>query len=435
MNERVFIISLGCAKNQVDSEKLAGAIASKGFEFAEDLESADIIFVNTCAFIEPAVKESVDVILHLEELKGLEKVKKIGVLGCLLNRYGDDLKREFPTVDIWARSEEWEHVLSCLGVNDTNFSPCSRGFISETTSWSRYLKITEGCNNCCSYCTIPTIRGQLRSRPIDEILEEAENLELQGAKEICLVGQDLTAYGMDWDGSPHLVELLDLLEKHVSDDMWIRLLYLHPMRVNEVFLERITSYKKVLRYLDIPIQHVDDEILSSMNRHVTESDLRRIFSYARRIDPDFALRTTIIVGFPGEDNFKFKKVLRFLEDMEIDRVGAFLYSPEEGTKAVGIKNQVSDEVKRKRLDILMELQADISLVRQERFLGRTLKVIVEEKSYEDCALGRSFREAPEVDGVIAIKGVKDVPCGDFVNVRINAVTEHDMEAEVVVDEG
>jgi len=435
MGDKVFILSLGCAKNQVDSEKLAGMMTSQGFEIVDSLDAADVVLVNTCAFIEPAVKESIDALLGLEELKASGKAKKIGVLGCLLNRYGDDLKKEFPTVDIWAKAEEWDKVLAYFG-KDKPSTSCVRGFIPETIKWSRYIKIAEGCNNRCSYCTIPEIRGPLRSRPIKEIVEEAQFLASQGAKELCLVGQDLAAYGMEIDGQSHLTELLDILDKDLPSDLWIRLLYLHPAHIDEKMLDFISSCRKVLRYLDIPIQHVDDEILSSMNRRVTEKDLRKIFSYARSIDPDFTLRTTIIVGFPGEDEGKFEKVLRFLEDMEIDRVGAFLYSPEDGTEAATLGRQVPERIKQERYDTLMELQAFLSLRRQERFLNRTLKVLVEENhNYDGYALGRSYREAPEVDGVIVIKNANNLVPGSFVNAKVVSVSEHDMEAEVIFDEG
>lgn len=435
MGDKVFILSLGCAKNQVDSEKLAGMMTSQGFEVVDSLDAADVVLVNTCAFIEPAVKESIDALLGLEELKASGKAKKIGVLGCLLNRYGDDLKKEFPTVDIWAKAEEWDKVLAYLG-KDKPSTSCVRGFIPETVKWSRYIKIAEGCNNRCSYCTIPEIRGPLRSRPIKEIVEEAQFLASQGAKELCLVGQDLAAYGMEIDGQSHLTELLDILDKDLPSDLWIRLLYLHPAHIDGKMLDFISSCRKVLRYLDIPIQHVDDEILSSMNRKVTEKDLRKIFSYARSIDPDFTLRTTIIIGFPGEDEGKFEKVLRFLEDMEIDRVGAFLYSPEDGTEAATLGRQVPERIKQERYDTLMELQAFLSLRRQERFLNRTLKVLVEENhNYDGYALGRSYREAPEVDGVIVIKNANNLVPGSFVNAKVVSVSEHDMEAEVIFDEG
>ena len=436
MGEKVFILSLGCAKNQVDSENLAGMMVSEGFEIVDTPDLADIALVNTCAFIEPAVRESIDVALQLEELKNSRKVKKIGILGCLLNRYGDDLKKEFPTVDIWARAEEWEKVLTYLGKNEICFDSRARGFIPETVKWSRYLKIVEGCNNRCSYCTIPKIRGPLRSRPIGEIIEEAQLLVSQGAKELCLVGQDIAAYGIEGDGKPHLTELLKILDKELPPDTWVRLLYLHPVHIDEKTMDHIASCKKVLRYLDIPIQHVDDEVLSSMNRKVTEPDLKRIFSYAREIDPDFALRTTIMVGFPGEDDIKFQKVLHFLDEMEIDRVGAFLYSPEDGTEAANLKGQVPEKVKRNRYDTLMELQAFVSLRRQERFLNRSLKVLIEETdSYGGYALGRSFREAPEVDGLIVIRNADNLAPGSFAEVKVISASEHDMEAEVIFDEG
>ena len=305
---KAFLLSLGCAKNTADSEVLAGMLKTAGHTLVENAEDADVAFVNTCGFIQPAVEESIGAILDLEQLKEQGSLRRIGVLGCLYNRYGEDLKKEIPSVDIWAKAEDWSSVLRALG---SDACAPSRGMLTETRRWTRYLKVGEGCDNVCAYCTIPSIRGRSRSVPVAAVVAQAETLVREGARELCLVGQDLTAYGRDLDGKTGLLDLLGALETSIPDDIWLRLLYLHPAQMDEAFIDRLLSFKKVLRYLDIPIQHIDDEMLRRMNRPGTASHIRRLFSHARKADPFFALRTTIIVGFPGETEAAFGKTLDF----------------------------------------------------------------------------------------------------------------------------
>ncbi|NCC60958.1 MAG: 30S ribosomal protein S12 methylthiotransferase RimO [Verrucomicrobiae bacterium] len=426
---KVYLISLGCAKNSVDSEKLLGVLQAFGVPVVHDIAEADIAIVNTCGFIQSAVEENVNVILDLESMKEKGLLKKIGVVGCLVNRYGDELKKELPTVDLWAKAEEWGNVAAFFGGSMTFEG--KRGILQETRPWSRYLKVGEGCDTFCSYCTIPSIRGKARSIPLPELLQEAQSLVQNGAKELCLVGQDLTIYGRDLYGDDGLRMLLRALDAELPEEVWIRMLYLHPSRIDESFIDMVAENPRILSYLDIPIQHIDDEILHRMNRPDKEGHIRRIFAYARSVDPLFALRTTIITGFPGETERQFNKVLNFLEEAEIDRVGAFMYSPEEGTPAAQMEGQVDASVKNSRYDRLMTLQAEISLERQRLFLGRTLSILVDEISQDDgFAWGRSYRDAPEVDGLVGVAEGAGLTEGAFVEVLITDAEEHDLFAEI-----
>lgn len=426
---KVHLISLGCAKNSVDSEKLLGVLQAFGVSVVDDISEADAAIVNTCGFIQSAVEENINVILDLEAMKEKGLLEKIGVVGCLVNRYGDEMKKELPTVDLWAKAEEWGRVASFFGGNMTNQG--KRGMLPETRPWSRYLKVGEGCDTFCSYCTIPSIRGRARSIPLPALLEEAHSLVQSGAKELCLVGQDLTIYGKDLYGERGLRMLLHALDSELPDYVWIRMLYLHPSRIDEPFIDMVAENPRILSYLDIPIQHIDDEVLRRMNRPDKEGHIRRIFSYARSVDPLFALRTTLITGFPGETESQFDKVLAFLEEAEIDRVGAFIYSPEEGTAAALMEGQIEASVKNSRYDRLMTLQAEISRERQRLFLGRPLSILVDEIDKGDgFAWGRSYRDAPEVDGLVGVAEAAGLSEGAFVEVLITDAEEHDLFAEI-----
>ena len=428
---KIFCLTLGCAKNRVDSECLAGALAAAGHELVQTPEEAEAALVNTCGFIRPAVEESISAILELEKLKKEHKLKKIGVVGCLVNRYGPDMRAEIPAVDFWVNTEDWKSVLTALGsVGD---DARHRGALPTTSKITRYLKISEGCGNCCTYCAIPSIRGPLRSLSADTIVKEAQQLVTEGAKELCMVGQDLTVYGTDRGESGGLAALLDALESSLPADVWIRLLYLHPSRVDSKLLERVAAGRHVLPYLDIPVQHGDPEILAAMNRGISPGHLRGIFTEARRISPDFALRTTCMVGFPGEKKSHFDNLLSFIKEVRFDRMGAFTFFPEEGTKAAEMPGQVPQKTKDKRLEELMAAQEEISFERQQQFVGRELKVLVESvHTDEGYAEGRSFREAPEVDGIIEINnarpGLKE---GDFITVKITEALPHDMSGEEI----
>lgn len=428
---KIYCLTLGCAKNRVDSECLAGALAAAGHELVPSAEDAECALVNTCGFIRPAVEESIAAILDLEELKKDKKLQKIGVVGCLVNRYGEDLPSEVPLVDFWARTEDWKFVLEQLKTPGDDAR--RRGTLPLSSKYSRYLKISEGCGNCCTYCAIPGIRGPLRSLPVEVIVKEAAQLAEEGARELCVVGQDLTVYGTDTDGRPRLIELLDALESSLPHDLWIRLLYLHPSRVDRALLERVAAGRQVLPCLDIPVQHGDPEILAAMNRGIAPETLRGIFRTAREINPDFALRTTCMVGFPGEKKRHFDNLKNFVSEVRFDRMGAFTFFPEEGTVAAALEGQVPERTKNRRLGELMRLQEEISFGRQRCFIGRELKVLVEKIEREEgYAEGRSFREAPEVDGVIEIRNIReDLKEGDIITLRVAEAMPHDMTGEEI----
>ncbi len=430
---KIYCLSLGCAKNRVDSECLAGELSRAGHELVDDVEAADIGIVNTCGFIRPAVEESVEAILDLEQLKLEGKLKKIGVVGCLVNRYRSDLLSEMPSVDFWAQSEDWASVIRSLGGAPVD-GRC-RAPLPSSSKFARYLKISEGCDNRCTYCAIPGIRGGLRSLPMDIIVREAQQLVTEGARELCVVGQDLTVYGTDDGGNSRLIELLDALESSLPAEIWIRLLYLHPSRVTTKLLERVADGKQILPYLDIPVQHGDSRILAAMNRGMDDNSLLSIFTTARSINEGFALRTTCMVGFPGEGKSHFDNMMKFVSKARFDRMGAFAFYPEEGTEAARMQKQVSDETKRNRLEKLMALQEEISYERQQLFIGKEMKVLVEKIDIEDgFAEGRSFREAPEVDGLVEIRNIRnDLIEGDIIKVRMTEAMPHDMVGEEVIE--
>ena len=420
---------MGCAKNTADSEHLTAQLEQLGHVITGIPDGADIAIINTCGFIQDAVKENIDAILDLEQLKENGIIKTIIVAGCLVNRYEKELREELPSVDLFARSEEWEKVITFLGGKFN--ANCTIAASSLTnTSWSRYLKISEGCNTLCSYCAIPLIRGKLRSVPLKQVVSEAHLLCAAGAKELCLVGQDLTVYGTDTGTS--LRELLSTLNAELPAGTWLRLLYLHPNRVNEELVDFLMTQEKVLHYLDIPIQHADPEILARMNRPCPPEHLRRIFTYIREQDELFTLRTTIMTGFPGETARSFEKVLDFVSDVEFDRLGAFVFSPEDGTKAAAFPGQVSRKTAEARCSRLMELQAEIAQERSELFIGREVDVLVEEVDGEAGeAWGRSYRDAPEVDGLVCVNTAAVRP-GDVVRGKIYDCNENDLFGGVIV---
>ncbi len=394
-------------------------------------DEADAALVNTCGFISPAVEESVDAILDLEILRRSGKLKFLGVVGCLVNRYERELMEEIPSADLFARAGDLSAIAEAM--NNGRFTP-GRILLPGMPSWTRYLKISEGCNNRCSYCTIPTIRGPLASSPPAVLFREVEELVSEGAREICFVAQDLTAYGHDLGPDLDLAGLIDGMEERFGgEDLWFRLLYLHPGRVGRPLIEKVVSSRLFLNYLDLPVQHVDPDILRAMNRGGSEGGKALdLFTFARSLDPGFALRTTLMVGFPGEDDRRFQSLLEFLESARIDRVGVFPFYPEDGTAAAEMEDQVDEEIKRERLERTVSLQERISLQRQKLFEGEVIKVLVDEFNPEEGYIeGRSYREAPEVDGVVEAFTSAPVATGEFVMVRVVEAMEHDLAGEVV----
>lgn len=408
-------------------------MAESGFQIVDAAEDADIALVNTCGFLQIAVEEGIGVILELERLKKSGVISRLAVVGCMVNRYGTELMREFPSVDYWARSEDWNGLLSAMRapVPEKSRFEIARADISGKP-WTRVLKISEGCNCNCAYCAIPGIRGRLRSREIRAIVDEAHHLVDEGAKELCLVGQELSMYGADLFGKPSLPALLDVMEEELPTDVWLRLFYLHPSYVNRGFLERVASSRHILPWLDVPIQHIDDAVLRRMNRPPVEEHIWDLFRWGREVNPDFAFRTTLMVGFPGETRDQFDKLLDFVEDIRFDRLGAFTYSPEEGTPAATFPDQIPEEVKAERYNELMELQQSVSIGRQAMFVGRTLDVLIDEIDGENgCRVGRSFRDAPEIDGIVSVYGADDVLPGDRIRVKITDSDEYNLTGEPV----
>jgi ribosomal protein S12 methylthiotransferase len=421
---------MGCSKNSVDSEKMAGVLESAGCDIVNEAAGSDICLINTCGFIRPAVEENIESILDMVDLKSGGGTGRVVVVGCLVNRYGAGvLEKEIPDVDAWAGSEDYDAILRAVcgdeapAASDTS----SRLSLPGAPKHVRYLKLSEGCDRRCSFCAIPSIRGGLRSAPMDAVVAEAVSLVQDGARELCLVAQDLTAYGRDLGARDALLKLLDALESSLPRDIWLRLLYLQPDGVDKKLLERAAS-GRVLPYLDIPIQHASGNVLSLMNRPGSYEDLLGKFKLAREIRPDFALRVTCMVGFPGETGEDFDVLLRFLDEARPDRAGAFIFSPEEGTPAADLPRQVDSRTKRSRLNKLMALQEEISLSRQELFLGRTIDVMID-AARGGTAEGRSFREAPEVDGLIEIREARgDLRPGDVIRAVVTGALEHDMIA-------
>ena len=373
------------------------------------------------------MKENIDAILDLESLKQQGVIKRVIVVGCLVNRYEQELRAELSeTVDLFARSEEWEKVISFLGGKyNANCQAVSHAI--DNHFWTRYLKISEGCNTLCSYCAIPMIRGRLRSIPVSQLIAEAKMLCAAGARELCLVGQDLTVYGQDIGSSLH--ELIHALDSELPEGVWLRLLYLHPNRVDESLIDFLLTQSHVLHYLDIPIQHAAPEILSRMNRPCPEGHMRRIFTYIREQDSLFTLRTTIMTGFPGEKDSHFGHVMDFVSDIEFDRLGVFVYSPEEGTPAAKLRGRVPRKVAESRCTQLMNLQAEIAHERSSLFVGRELDVLAEEREGGEL-WGRSYRDAPEIDGMVCIDGAEPTKPGDMLKVKINDYNENDLFGEI-----
>ena len=428
----VCCITLGCFKNHVDSERIAGVLKDSGYEIVATLHEADACVINTCGFLKDAVEENIAVILDAGEARTNGTIEALVVFGCLVNRYGaETLAQNIPEVDAWIRCEDYtalSHALPRKTVPIASMSP-KRVPIPNTAMHVRYLKVSEGCSNHCSYCMIPSIRGDTRSLSISFLVEEALSLVREGARELCLVGQDLTAYGADLGDGTDLIGLIDALESSLPHDIWLRLLYLQPMGVERRLLERVANGRQVLPYLDIPIQHASEKLLASMNRHISREALAEIFLTARQIRPDFSLRTTCMVGYPGEDRQDFGGLLRFLDEIRFDRVGAFVFSPEEGSLAATMPQQVTEKTKKRRLERLMSHQETISAERQSLFLGKTLDVLIDSVSKDGYVEGRSFREAPEVDGVIEIETTGGcLRPGDRIRTIVTETYEHDLRA-------
>ena len=435
---RVSLVSLGCPKNLVDSEGALGEIVQAGHEIIADNSRADVIVVNTCGFIESARAESIDAVLEALEYKRRGSCKAVVVIGCLAQRFSEELKTELPDVDVLLGVEHSgklagsiERALEGESIVDAP-APVrewveSKARIQSTPPWTAYLKVSEGCNNRCAYCAIPDIRGPLKSRPEELIVDEAKRLADNGVKEIILVGQDLTQYGADENRRNALPELLARLN-NIEALRWIRLLYCYPSRITPELIDAVALLERVAKYIDIPIQHGDNKMLAAMNRRGKAEDYIRVIDELRTRVPGIALRSTFIVGFPGETDEAFRNLMEFVKRVRMDRVGTFTYSREEGTPAYNMSGQVSVRKARARLDKLMRLQQQISLECNSAFVGKELEVLVEGRTEDGVLFGRSYRDAPEIDGLVYLPGANAEP-GSFVSVRIKEATEYDLVAE------
>ncbi len=423
----VNLISLGCAKNLVDSEILLGGINQTNLDIVKNPEEADTIIVNTCGFLDIAREESVNTILEAAELKNSGNLQELVVMGCLSERYPNEIKEEIPEIDRIFGSNDHRQIVSFLTGKD--FSRDDPLFFRSlmTPKHYAYIKIAEGCDNGCTFCSIPIMRGLQKSRTIPAILEEAERLASNGTKELIVIAQDSTSYGYDLDERVYLSDLIGELNKVKNID-WIRIHYAHPAFLSQKIINAIAESDKVCNYLDMPIQHAADDILKSMRRDSTQNSIRNRISRLRDAVPEIAIRTTLIVGYPGETEDHFESLKSFIEEIKFDRLGIFTYSEEEGTAASALEDTIPRKVKDERKNSLQDLQQDISLEKNELFINKELKVVID-KSSEKVSVGRTEFDSPEIDNIVHVRGEAEV--GSFVNVKIQKVNEYELIGEIV----
>ena len=416
------LISLGCAKNLVDSEILLGGLNKTNMDLTDDPEKADSIVVNTCGFLDIAREESVDTILQAAEMKKTGSLKELVVMGCLSERYPEELKKEIPEIDRIFGSNDHKQIVSFLTGKD--FAKDDPLFFRSlmTPKHYAYLKIAEGCDNGCSFCSIPLMRGLQKSRTIPAILEEAERLVQNGTKEILVIAQDSTSYGWDLEKKVYLSDLLRELDQ-INDLEWIRVHYAHPAHLSQRIIDAMAECDKVCNYLDMPIQHASDDVLKSMRRGLGQDGIRNRIERLREAIPNLGLRTTLIVGYPGETEKNYMELRDFIEEMRFDRLGVFTYSEEEGTLAADFEDDIPRETKDARKNDILELQHDISLEKNERFIGETIKVVID-KSGEEASVGRSEFDSPEIDNIVHVKGHAET--GAFHQVKITDVNEYEL---------
>ncbi len=440
---KVGFVSLGCAKNQVDTEVMLHHLVSAGYEITPEDIDADVIIVNTCGFIESAKQESIDNILDVAWLKKNRHLKAIIATGCLAERYREEIFKDMPEVDALVGVGSIHRIAEAVGAvlegkKYTSFEDKEKlrlggERVLTTPEYTAYLKIAEGCDNRCTYCAIPLIRGGFRSRPIEDLVAEAKELEALGVKELNLIAQDTTRYGLDLYGTYSLARLVRCLTEETSIP-WIRLLYCYPDKITDELIDELAHNPRVVPYMDIPIQHISDSILSKMNRHGDSALIRDTIRRLREGVPNITLRTTAIVGFPGETDADFEALCAFVKEARFDRFGAFTYSPEEDTPAAEFPEQIDEQVKQDRYDILMDTQLTVSEELQRDMLGKTITVLSE--GYDAAAeihVGRSAADAPDVDGKVYFRAKHRVAEGRFVQVRITETLDYDLVGEIVAD--
>lgn len=434
---KVGMISLGCPKNQVDGEALLAKLAASGYQIVNEIENSDVMIVNTCGFIEDAKREAIDTILEVAQYKEAGAISAIVVTGCLAERYQDEILKEMPEVDavigIGANADIVKVCDKALcGIQTSNYPnkcylPMDDERVLSTPSHWAYLKIAEGCDNRCSYCAIPGIRGKFRSRKIESVVNEAKALAERGVKEIILIAQDTTKYGQDLYGEYSLDKLLKELVK-IDGIEWIRLFYCYPQRITDSLIDVIANEEKICNYIDIPLQHSDKTVLKNMNRVGDGNDYKNLLDKMRKAIPDLALRTTFMVGFPGETDEQFENLCDFVKEIKFDKMGCFTFSPEEDTPAYDMDNQIDEDVKKRRQEVLMNTQYSITEASNKNRVGNVYKVIVD--SFDNGKyIGRSYMDSPEIDSGIIFTSKEKIKVGDFVDVKITDFDGYDLIGE------
>ena len=437
---KIGMISLGCPKNQVDAELMLAKLAADGHEISGEISGCDVVIINTCGFIEDAKREAIDNILEMADFKEAGEIGKIVVTGCLAERYKAEILEELPEVDavvglgnngniadIVSKVIDADTPIVAIGERE-NLPLCGERLLTTPEYWG-YLKIADGCSNHCTYCAIPSIRGEMRSRPIEECVEEARALAADGIKELIVIAQDTTRYGEDLYGEPKLAKLLTELCK-IDGLHWIRILYCYPDRLNDELIDVIAKEDKICKYIDLPLQHCNGEVLKRMNRHGDRASLTALIAKLRERIPDVCIRTTLITGFPGETEEQFCELSEFVHEICFDNLGCFAYSPEEGTPAASFEDQLEEDEKVHRGELIMDAQYGIVLNNNEALVGRTLEVIVDGYDpYNDVYEGRTYRDAPEIDGKISFVCDGSLQPGTFVNVTVTGYNEYDLLGE------
>ena len=438
---KVGFISLGCCKNLVDSEVMLHNLRSAGFELTPNEDEAEIIIINTCGFIESAKKEAIDNILDAAYLKENGKCKHIIATGCLVERYREEVMKELPEIDALVGigslddiAEACEAVMrgeKYISFKDKETADLGGDRVITTGPYTAYLKVSEGCDNLCTYCAIPLIRGKHRSRTIEDIVSEAKSLEAKGIKEINLIAQDTTRYGLDLYGEYSLAKLVRAITAETNIP-WIRLLYCYPDKITDELVDELRTNDRLLKYMDIPVQHISDSVLKRMNRHGGKALIMETIQRLRDQVPDIILRTTAMVGFPGESEEDFAELCEFVKTVKFERFGAFTFSPEEGTAAADMDDQIDEQIKQDRYDCLMQTQLIVSEEKTAEMIGRELTVICEDfDPAAEVYLGRSYADAPDVDGKVYFKSRIKIAIGDFVNVKITKALDYDLVGETV----
>jgi ribosomal protein S12 methylthiotransferase len=438
---KVGFISLGCSKNLVDSEVMLHNLHAAGFEITPNESEAEIIVINTCGFIESAKREAIDNILDAAYLKENGKCRHIIATGCLVERYREEVMNELPEIDALVGIGSLDDIAEACkavmrGEKYTSFKDKESSYLGgeriiTTGPHTAYIKVSEGCDNLCTYCAIPLIRGKHRSRPIDDIVAEAKTLEAKGIKEINLIAQDTTRYGLDLYGEYSLARLVKEITKETNIP-WIRLLYCYPDKITDELIDELRTNDRLLKYMDIPVQHISDSVLHRMNRHGGKSLILDAIKRLREGVPGIVLRTTAMVGFPGETEEDFMELCEFVKTVKFERFGAFTFSPEEGTKAAEMDDQIDEQVKQDRYDVLMQTQLTVSEEKTAEMVGRTLTVLCDGYDSEsEVYYGRSYADAPDVDGKVYFKSEQQISIGDFINVYVTEALDYDLVGEIV----